>query len=128
MKSILKQLGNPDVEYPFTIRDKSGKVIYYEDSNGFWYKREFDNNGKVSYYENSYGNWEKWEYDNNNGKEVYFENSDGNWEKWEYDNNGKVSYYENSRGEITDNRIKELTIDDIAEKFGVSADKIKIKK
>ena len=29
----------------------NGNIIYYEESNGSWYKREYDNNGKVIYHE-----------------------------------------------------------------------------
>ena len=33
----------------------NGKKIYYEDSNGFWSKSEYDQNGKEIYYEDSNG-------------------------------------------------------------------------
>ena len=32
-----------------------GNKVYYEDSDDFWYKREYDNNGNEVYYENSDG-------------------------------------------------------------------------
>ena len=35
-----------------------------------------DKNGKVIYYENLYNNWAKWEYDSK-GNQIYFENSRG---------------------------------------------------
>ncbi len=60
----------------------NGKEIYWEDSNGYWEKREYDNNGNI----------------------IYGENSDADWIKREYDNNGNVIYYENSNGEIVDRR------------------------
>ena len=41
--------------FPFEIKDKNGNVIYYEFSNGNWYKREYDSDGKEIYYENSDG-------------------------------------------------------------------------
>ena len=37
------------------IRDKNGKLIYLERSNGYWAKREYDSNGNRIYYENSNG-------------------------------------------------------------------------
>jgi hypothetical protein len=37
------------------IRDKNGKRIYWEDSDGFWVKWERDSQGNKIYYENSVG-------------------------------------------------------------------------
>ena len=37
------------------IRDKNGKQIYLETSNGYWAKREYDSQGNLIYYENSFG-------------------------------------------------------------------------
>jgi uncharacterized protein RhaS with RHS repeats len=82
MKTIAQQLNVTD--FPFEIKDKNGKVIYYEDSNGLWWKREYDSNGKV----------------------IYCEDSNGWWWKKEYDSNGKVIYYEDSNGVVRDNRPK----------------------
>ena len=64
------------------VYDTNGRVIYFEDSNGYWTKREYDNNGN----------------------EIYFEDSTGYWEKYEYDVNGNEIYYEDSTGVIEDNR------------------------
>lgn len=80
MKTIAQQLNIK--EFPFIIKDNNGNEIYYETSNGYW---------------------EKWEYDSN-GNEIYYETSKGYWEKREYDPNGKCIYYEDSRGYIKDNR------------------------
>ena len=82
MKRIAQQLNVTD--FPFEIKDKNGNVIYYENSDGLWYKREYGSNGN----------------------KVYFENSNGYWDKTEFDSNGNVIYYENSRGLC----IKENTI------------------
>ena len=82
MKTIAQQLNVKD--FPFTIRDKNGNQIYFENSNGYWYKRERDSNGN----------------------KIYYENSTGYWEKSEYDSNGNLIYWENSNGEIRDNRPK----------------------
>jgi len=123
MKTIAQQLGITD--FPFEIRDKQGDLIYienedsswsrreydsecrqtyFEDSNQCWVKRDYDSNGNQIYYENSGKYWEKAEYDNN-GNKIYYEDLSG-WIKWEYDSSGAEIYYENSEGEIIDNRPK----------------------
>ena len=53
MKTIAQQLNIK--EFPFEIKDKNGKEIYSEDSNGDWCKREYDPNGKLIYSEYSDG-------------------------------------------------------------------------
>ena len=116
-------------DFPFEIRDKNGKEIYYENSDGRWFKHEYDDQGNVIRYENSDGFWIKREY-NDQDNEIYCENSDGYWRKREYDDEGDVIYNENSNGEIIDNRPKpmiELTLQDIAKLKGVSASQIRIK-
>ena len=88
------------------LYDSNGNEIYYETSNGYWYKREYDTNGNEIYYETSNGFWYKQEYEISNYNEIYFENSKGYWYKREYDTNGNEIYYENSDGIIQDNRPK----------------------
>ena len=85
--------------------DSNGKEIHYEDSDGLWTKSEYDSNGNEIYYEISNGEWVKREYDSD-GYEIYYENSDGEWYKREYDSDGYEIYYENSDGKIIDNRNK----------------------
>ncbi len=53
MKTIAQQLKIKD--FPFEIKDKQCNRIYHEDSEGFWYKREFDKKGNRIYYEDSRG-------------------------------------------------------------------------
>ena len=53
MKTIAQQLKITD--FPFEIRDKNNNRIYYENSNGFWSKIEYDSNNNVIYWEDSYG-------------------------------------------------------------------------
>jgi hypothetical protein len=53
MKTIAQQLNIK--EFPFEIRDKNGNEIYFENSNRYWYKCEFDSNGSDIYYEDSDG-------------------------------------------------------------------------
>jgi hypothetical protein len=103
MKTIAQQLNIK--EFPFTINDKNGNQIYYENSNGYWVKREYDSSGNEIYYENSAGYWCKYEFDSN-GNETYFENSAGYWCKYEFDSNGNETYFEDSDGEVRDNRLK----------------------
>jgi len=74
MKTIAQQLNIK--EFPFIINDSNGNKIYYEDSDGYWVKREFDKNGKRTYYENSTRYWAKSEFDEN-GNETYYEDSYG---------------------------------------------------
>jgi len=104
MKTIAEQLNVTD--FPFRIKDKNNNEIYFEYSNGFWSKREFDSNNN----------------------RIYFENSNGYWAKREYDANNNEIYYENSDGTITDNRTKptpEYTMEELVEKLGYE---FKIKK
>jgi len=53
MKTIAQELGI--TEFPFEIKDKNGKEIYYENSDGYWSKREFDSKGREIYFEDSDG-------------------------------------------------------------------------
>jgi len=96
LSKTYKKLGI-DFSFPIEIRDANGKLTYYEDSEGFRRKYDYDDNGNETYYENSYGVWYKNEYDGN-GNETYFENSNGYWRKSEYDDNGNGTYYEDSYG------------------------------
>jgi uncharacterized membrane protein len=106
MKTIAQQLKIK--EFPFKIKDSNGKEIYCENSDGCWSKAEY----------------------NSNGNQIYYENSNGYWSKSEYDLNGNRIYCENSNGTIEDLRPKtaELTMDDIAKKFGIDVNNLKIKK
>jgi hypothetical protein len=71
-------------QFPFEIKDSNGKEIYWETSDGYWIKREFDSEGNL----------------------IYCEDSFGYWVKWKYDSEGNKIYYENSYGTIVDNRPK----------------------
>jgi hypothetical protein len=51
--TIAQQLKIKD--FPFVIKDKDGNEIYWETSDGYWNKREYDANGKQIYSENSNG-------------------------------------------------------------------------
>jgi hypothetical protein len=116
-------------EFPFEIKDSKGNEIYYENSGGCCLKTEYDSNGNQIYHENSNGYWSKREYDSNNNL-IYYENSNGYWRKSEYDSKGNEIYFETSNGSIIDNRPKdvELSLDEIATKFGIDVKNLKIKK
>ena len=83
--------------FPIKIKDEKGKKTYYETSDGYWSRLEYDKNGKQTYYENGDGYWYRYEYDEN-GNRTYYEDSDGFWHRCEYGKNGKQTYYENSDG------------------------------
>ena len=51
MKTIAQQLNIKS--FPFEIEDSDGNGIYYEKSDGYWFRHEYDSNGNVIYYENS---------------------------------------------------------------------------
>jgi YD repeat-containing protein len=53
MKTIAQQLNIKD--FPFSIKDKQGNELYFEDSDGFWHKLEYDSSGNIIYYEDSDG-------------------------------------------------------------------------
>lgn len=94
-KTIAQQLKVKD--FPFTINDSEGNEIYYEDSTGFWHKRELDSKGNTTYYESS----------------------SGYWYKKEYDSNRNIIYFEESTGYIEDNRkIPEYTMEELVDKIG----------
>ena len=92
-------------EFPFEIKDSQGNLIYHEDSNGYWSKREYDSQGNIIYFENSEGYWSKGEYDSQ-GNVIYYENSNEYWWKREYNSQGNVIYYENSDGKVINRRSK----------------------
>ena len=102
-KTIAQQLNVKD--FPFKIRDKQGNVLYLENSNGDWIKKEYDSAGNKRYYEDSNEFWYKSEYDSA-GNQRYYEDSNEFWYKSEYDSVGNEIYHENSRGEIRDDRPK----------------------
>ena len=69
-----KQFGK--VSFPFKIYDANGNKTYFEDSDGFWIKREYNSKGNQTYCEYSDGYWWKREYDSK-GNQTYFEDSNG---------------------------------------------------
>ena len=78
IKVALEKFTNGEVNGR-VIYNKRNKQIYYEDSDGYWEKREYDERGNKIYFEDSYGYWVKQEY-NERGNRIYFEDSYGNIE------------------------------------------------
>lgn len=54
----------------------------------------------------------QYEFDEN-GNMTYWETSDNYWEKREFDENNNRNYYENSDGKIIDNRLKEISTEEL---------------
>ena len=79
MKTIAQQLNIKTFPFKIMVDDKE---VYYEDSDGYWEKHEYQE-----------------------GNEVYSENSGGYWFKREYQDDKRV-YFENSYGYIRDDRTK----------------------
>ena len=125
-KTIAQFLGI--TKFPFEIKDEQGKIIYFEDSEGYWTKREYDDKGNKTRFENSNGFWWKQEYDAN-GKETLFENSCGFWIKQEFDAEGNEIFYLNSNGKMRNNRPKqvEFTLAEIATKLNIPVEQLRIK-
>ena len=76
MTQTIGQLLNWDFETSdrLEIRDKNNNLIYFENSNGYWSKFEYDSQNRETYWETSRGYWAKWEYDSQ-GNEIYYESS-----------------------------------------------------
>ena len=91
------------VSYPFEVFDANVKLTYFETSDGYWRKSEYDSKGNETYYETSNGYWEKCEFDAN-GNMTYYEESTGFWSKRQYDADGNETYYETSTGRIIGNK------------------------
>ena len=90
--------GQPITSYSHgSVFDKNDNILYDEDFDGTWIKREYDENGRVIYIGNSDGKWRKSEYDEN-GNLIYEESYIGWWYKYEYDENGNILYKETPHG------------------------------
>jgi len=54
LSDTYKKLGI-DFTFPIEINDAEGNQTYYEDSDGYWYKHEYDAKGNQTYREISNG-------------------------------------------------------------------------
>ena len=57
------------------IKDKNGKTTYWENSSGYWIKREYNSRGNCIYREYSNGFWVKNEWDSQDNR-IFYEDSD----------------------------------------------------
>jgi len=79
LKELFKLLGIKNYKIKDTylhIYDTNGNVIYFENSDGSWWKYKYDDYDNLIYSEFSNGDWNKWEYDAN-GNKIYSEDSNG---------------------------------------------------
>ena len=90
-KTIAQQLKIK--QFPFVIKDDNGNLVYHEDSDGYWWKLQYDDANNLVYHEDSYGYWCKKEFDDANN----------------------VVYYEDSSGYISDKRPKSKAMAKVAE-------------
>lgn len=126
--TIAQRLGVTN--FPFKVKNKKGKLLYYESSSGFFERAKYDkNNNKVYYCNPHYHTKMQYNYRNQLirlDKEDY----DGKNKFWyvkEYDSNGEELYFENSKGKVINNRPKtEYTLLEIAQIIGIPVEKLKI--
>ena len=55
LSETLKELGIA-FTFPIQIRNSKGNETYFEDSDGYWCKREYNSYGKQTYFEDNHGN------------------------------------------------------------------------
>lgn len=110
----IKDLG---MKYPIALFDRNGNQVYREDSDGFWWKQEYDEEQRETRFENSTGRVEinvyeetgdlrsvyknselieHWEFDINGNITFKYTASNNYWWEKEYDSNNNVIYHENS--------------------------------
>lgn len=54
-----------------TERDEYGNLIFYQNSNGWWWRKEFDDRGNCLYHADASGWWVRNTYNENNEKIGY---------------------------------------------------------
>jgi len=107
MKQTIAQFLNIK-EFPFEIKNKAGSRIYYEDSDGYWFKSEYNENENEIYFEDSNGHWYKSEY-SKNGNRIYLERfSNEYWYKKEYNENGNMTYFKDSNSNVAKIGLKKV--------------------
>ena len=114
-----------------------GVTVHHKNSGGHEFWNEYDSEGNEIHFKNSDG-YECWNEYDSEGNEIHFKDSDG-YEYWyEYDSEGNEIHFKDTYGleswqdsegnEIEDpSKVKEVTIKEIAKKFGVSVESLRIK-
>lgn len=70
----------------FTLRDYKGRITYYEDGHGYWFKYEYNLNNQIIFFENSNNYWAQYEYDPiDTTKLIYYKDSIGRLINHKYD-------------------------------------------
>ena len=124
--------------YPHITKDSKGNLIHSKHSGGYesWYEYDSNNNLIHSKHSNGTEHWN--EYDSNNNL-IHYKDSNET-EYWnEYDSNNKLIHSKYSNGteywyDSKGNRIPnpdlqtEITLQEIAAKFNIPVEKLKIKK
>ena len=83
--------------------DKRGNCVHTIYSDETWDWSEFNELDQEIYFEASEGWWEKYEYDLS-GNKIREINNQGGWTKWEYDDAGNLISSEDSDGTIRNYR------------------------
>jgi hypothetical protein len=89
MKTIAQQLNVKD--FPFIIRDNDGVMIYWEESDGFWERWEYDSSGREKYFEDSTGFKRELDFKKN---EIVCSSPNGLAKG--YDENGNMVFFDDS--------------------------------
>lgn len=59
-----------DITYK-TERDENGNLIYFENANGWWWRKEFDDRGNCTYHGDASGWWVRHVYNEHNDRVGY---------------------------------------------------------
>jgi hypothetical protein len=107
----------PVINYPLITKDSKGNVVHTKNSYGYevWYDYDENNNQRHFKASNGYEQWREYDEKNN---QIHLKDSYG-YETW-YDSKGNRI--------PNPNLVTEVTLEDIAKKFGVSVKSLKIKK
>ena len=83
--------------FPISVKNAKGNIIYAENINGGWVKIEYNSRQRVTKLRQSDGFYFKNEFDKN-GNLLFFENSLNIWRRWSYDECGNLTKYQDSLG------------------------------
>lgn len=86
------------MKYPIRLFNGTGNQVYYENSDGFWWKQVYDDKQRIIGFENSSGQKETTTY-TDKGKTFSVTFSDKTFENWYFDKEDRVTYRYNSVNE-----------------------------